>query len=114
MKVRAAVQAIGITKGSPEWERLLPPDGSAVYQPSDADLEYLIPLVETARDNGRSVMEEADRNMPGWVFQQVKLAVQSGTPFRDCLRVSAFSRYLAGFLASQCEPDGLEVDTRLT
>lgn len=96
-RVAAAVDVTGITEGSPEWRHLFPSDGSVVYKPSDADLDYLIPLVEIARDNGQCATKEAARNMPGWILQQIKLAIHSRTPFRQCLRMSAFSSYLSGF-----------------
>ena len=93
--VAEAAVAAGISDGSPEWNQLFPRDGSAVYKPSDADLEYLIPLVDTAVAKGQSALPEFARNMPGWVQQQIKLAIQTKTPFRECLRVSALAQYMS-------------------
>ena len=97
------VTQAGIKKGSPEWFELFPKDGSATYKPSDADLDYLIPIAETSASRGVEFYEEVSPDIPGWICQQVKLAIGSHTMIRDCLRMSALSGYLSRFVVEEEE-----------
>lgn len=105
---KSAAEA-GIVKGSDEWKVLLGRGGSPTYAPSDADIEYLLPLVKPCianrsnRPSPYGFKHTAGLLIAPWMYQQIQIAIAAKSPVRDMLRMSAFSKYLAGFSEFQTE-----------